>query len=73
MRALVCVRVAGGELQPFDACAVELALRMGAEVTVLSLCPPSAAEPLRALTRLGVARVILLSDPVYSSGSLPPI
>ena len=66
MRALVCVRVAGGELQPFDACAVELALRMGAEVTVLSLCPPSAAEPLRALTRLGVTRVILLSDPVYA-------
>ena len=66
MRALVCVRVAGGELQPFDACAVELGLRMGAEVTVLSLCPPSAAEPLRALTRLGVARVILLSDAVYA-------
>ena len=66
MRALVCVRVAGGELQPFDACAVECALQSGAEVTVLSLCPPSAKEPLRALTRLGVSRVILLSDPVYA-------
>ena len=66
MRALACVRVAGGELQPFDACAVELALRMGAEVTVLSLCPPSAAEPLRALTRRGGSRVVLLSDPVYA-------
>lgn len=66
MRALACVRVAAGEIQPFDACAVELALRLGAEVTVLSLGPPSAAEPLRALTRLGVKRVILLSDAAYA-------
>lgn len=66
MKALVCVRVAAGKVQPFDACAVELALRLGAEVTVLSLGPSSAAEPLRALTRLGVGRVVLLSDAAYA-------
>lgn len=66
MKALVCVRFVGGDLQPFDACALELGLRLAEEVTVLSLGPLSAREPLRALTRLGVGRAILLSDPAFA-------
>lgn len=66
MRILVCVKVVGGELNPFDACALEEALRIGGEVSVLSMCPPSAAEVLRPLTRLGVKNVYLLSDPCYA-------
>ena len=66
MRILVCVKVVGGELNPFDACALEEALRIGGEVSVLSMCPPSASEVLRPLTRLGVKNVYLLSDPCYA-------
>ena len=66
MRILVCVKVVNGELNPFDACALEEALRIGGEVSVLSMCPPSAAEVLRPLTRLGVKNVYLLSDPCYA-------
>lgn len=66
MKILVCVKVVNGELNPFDACALEEALRLGGEVSVLSMCPPSASEVLRPLTRLGVKNVYLLSDAVYA-------
>lgn len=66
MRILVCVKVVGGELNPFDACALEEALRLGGEVSVLSMCPPSAESVLRPLTRLGVKNVYLLSDSCYA-------
>ena len=66
MRILVCVKVVSGELNPFDACALEEALRLGGEVSVLSMCPPSAESVLRPLTRLGVKNVYLLSDPCYA-------
>ena len=66
MKILVCVKVINGELNPFDACALEEALRLGGEVSVLSMCPPSAADVLRPLTRLGVKNVYLLSDSVYA-------
>lgn len=67
MRIVVCIKIVEGELNPFDACALEAALRIeGGEVTVLSMSPLSAAEKLRALTRLGVKEVILLSDKLFA-------
>lgn len=66
MKILVCVKVVNGELNPFDACALEEALRLGDEVSVLSMCPPSAKDVLRPLTRLGVKNVYLLSDAIYA-------
>ena len=67
MKILVCVKVVAGELNPFDAAALEAALRIeGGEVTVLSMCPPSAADRLQALTRLGVKEVCLLQDKAFA-------
>ena len=51
MRIVVCIKIVEGELNPFDACALEAALRIeGGEVTVLSMSPMSAAEKLRDLS-----------------------
>lgn len=67
MKIFVCVKIVEGELNPFDACALEAALCVeNAEVSVVSMCPPSTAETLRSLTRLGVKDVFLLSDKVYA-------
>ena len=66
MNISVCVKVIDGELNPFDACAVECALRLGGNVTVVSMCPPSAENVLKPLTRLGVNKVILLSDKAFA-------
>lgn len=67
MKTAVCVKIVEGELNPFDECALEEALKFdGAEVYVVSMCPPSAADKLRSLTRLGVKRVFLLSDSLYA-------
>jgi len=66
-KILVLAKITEGELNPFDCAALEAALSVPeAEVTVLSMCPPSAEGALRALTRIGVSRVILLSDRVYA-------
>lgn len=67
MKILVCLKVIEGDLNPFDACALEAALTLCDErVTVLSMCPPSAAERLKQLTRLGDLDVILLSDSAFA-------
>lgn len=66
MNILVLVKIIAGELNPFDASALEYALRLGGDVTVVSMCPPAAERALLPLTRLGPSRVILLSDPVYA-------
>lgn len=66
MKIAVCAKLNRGELSPFDASALECALRLpGAEVTVLAMAPPRAEEPLAALTRLGV-RAVLVTDPLYA-------
>ena len=65
MKILVCVKIIKGEINPFDACALEAALQIGGEVTVLSMCPPSAKDALAALTRLG-AKVIMLCDNAFA-------
>lgn len=67
MRIVVCIKFVQNEINPFDACALECALgTQDAEVILLSMSPPSAEQPLKALTRLGVHRAILLSDPAFA-------
>jgi len=65
MKILVCAKVSGGEVNPFDQSAIEWALRLSRDVTVLSMAPPSARDVLLTLTRLG-AKVIHISDPAYA-------
>lgn len=68
MKILVCIRQGlDGEINPFDACAYEEALRVsGAEVTILSMGPLSAKDFLLRLTRLGAKKAILLSDKAFA-------
>ena len=68
MKILVCIRQGlDGEINPFDACAYEEALRIkGAEVTIISMGPPSAKDFLLQLTRLGAKKAILLSDKAFA-------
>lgn len=68
MRILVCVKqVAGGDLNPFDACALECALRIpNAEITVLSMGRTSVEGMLLELTRLGNVKGVLLSDMAFA-------
>ena len=68
MRIVVCVRQGlDGEINPFDACAYEEALRIeGAEVTLLSMGPTTAKDLLLNLTRLGAKKAILLCDRAFA-------
>ena len=67
MRIVVCIKFVQNEMNPFDACALECALgTQGAEVILLSMSPPSAGQPLKALTRLGAHQAILLTDPAFA-------
>jgi len=65
MKILVCVKVIKGEINPFDESALECALQLSDDVTVISMGPKSSAEVLLPLTRLGV-KVILISDSVFA-------
>ena len=65
MKILVCVKVINGEINPFDESALECALRLSNDVTVLSMSPKSAESTLKPLTRLG-SKVVLISDPIYA-------
>lgn len=65
MKILVCVKVVKGELNPFDESALESALSLSDDVTVISMGPKSSAEVLLPLTRLG-AKVVLISDSVFA-------
>ena len=65
MKTVVCAKVCGGEINEFDKCAVECALRLCDDVTVISMGPDSAKAPLEELTRLGV-KVILLCDKAFA-------
>lgn len=68
MKILVCVKqVQSGELNPFDACALETALRVpGAEITMLSMGRQSVKDMLLNLTRLGEIKGVLLSDTAFA-------
>ena len=65
MKILVCVKVIQGEINPFDESALECALRLSDDVTVISMGPESCRHTLQPLTRLG-ANVILISDSLYA-------
>ena len=68
MKIVVCLRQGlDGEINPFDACAYEAALRVeGAEITLLSMAPASVGEFLLGLTRLGAKKAVLLSDKTFA-------
>ena len=68
MKILVCIRQGlDGEINPFDACAYEEALRVkNAEVTIISMGPETAKDFLLRLTRLGAKKAILLSDKAFA-------
>ncbi len=65
MKIVVCVKVSKNEINPFDESALECALRMSDDVTVVSMAPKSAEKVLQPLTRIG-AKVILISDSIYA-------
>ncbi|MBR5508012.1 MAG: FAD-binding protein [Clostridia bacterium] len=65
MKILVCVKVIQGEINPFDASALECALTLSSDVTVVSMGPEKTKETLLPLTRLG-AKVVLISDNIYA-------
>jgi len=65
MKIIVCAKIIKGEINPFDASALEVALREGNDVTVVSMAPPTACDELTRLTRLGV-KVVMLSDSLYA-------
>ena len=61
MKILVCAKVCNGALNPFDESALECALRLSDDITVISMGPQSTKEILESLTRLG-AKAVLISD-----------
>lgn len=65
MKILVCVKVIKGELNPFDESALECAMQLSDDVTVISMGPKSCESVLKPLTRLG-AKVTLISDILFS-------
>lgn len=65
MKILVCVKVSKGEINPFDASALECALTLSNDVTVVSMGTESTKDVLLPLTRLG-AKVTLITDRIYA-------
>ena len=65
MKILVCLKIVKGEINPFDESALECALQLSDDVTVVSMGPKSCEAVLKPLTRLG-AKVTLISDSVYA-------
>lgn len=67
MKIVVCVKNVKGEINPFDECALECALQVeNAEIIVVSMGVPSTENMLKALTRLGISRAILLTDNAFA-------
>ena len=65
-KILVCLKYCKGELNPFDASALECALLTGSkDITVLAMAPKSVQENLKGLTRLGV-KAVLVTDMAYA-------
>lgn len=65
MKILVCIKVINGEINPFDESALECALQLSKDVTVITMGPKSCEEVIKPLTRLG-AKVILATDSLYA-------
>lgn len=68
MKIVVCVKqAASGEINPFDACAYEAALRIkDAQVLLLSMGPEKSKDFLLELTRLGAQEAYLLCDKAFA-------
>ncbi len=68
MKILVCIRQGiDGEINLFDACAYEAALKIkNAEVVIISMGPLTVKDFLLKLTRLGAKNAILLSDKAFA-------
>ena len=70
MKILVFVKPVKGEISPFDEAALETALRLkdrtGCEVIAAAMAPDSACDRMRALTRVGVDRSVLISDAAFA-------
>ena len=67
MKITVCVKFCNGEINPFDASALEYALRIpDAEVSILTMSPPPCKPALLSLTRLGVKEVAMLCDSAFA-------
>lgn len=67
MKVTVCVKYCQGEMNPFDASALEYALRLpDAEVSVLTMSPPSCKEALIQLTRLPIKEAVMLCDSAFA-------
>lgn len=68
MKIVVCVKqAASGEINPFDACAYEAALRIkDAQVLLLSMGPERSKDFLLELTRLGAQQAYLLCDKAFA-------
>lgn len=63
----VCVKLVDGDLNPFDECALEEALKINnAHVTVVSMGPMQWQSRLCFLTRLGDIDAVLLSDSAFA-------
>lgn len=63
MKIAVCVKVIKGEINPFDECALECALKVdNAQITVLCMGAETAETALSRISRLAIERIILLSD-----------
>lgn len=65
MKIIVCVKVIKGEINPFDESALECALQLSDDVTVVSMGPKLCDDALKPLTRLG-AKVVLISDVAFA-------
>jgi electron transfer flavoprotein alpha subunit len=67
MKALIFVKIDQGEFGPFDGSALECGLRLeGWETVAVSMGPPRAADAMGRLLRLGIAKSVLLSDPLFA-------
>ncbi len=68
MKTVVCIKQSvSGELNPFDACAYETALRIpDNEITLISMAPEKCGEFLSELTRLGAKEAWLLCDRAFA-------
>lgn len=68
MKIIVCIKqLADGEINPFDASALETALALEPEkITVVSMGPEKAKALLEGLTRLGPVEAVLLSDKTFA-------
>lgn len=68
MKIVVCIRQGrDGEINPFDACAYEEALKIkDSEIILLSMGVPKTEGFLKNLTRLGAKSAVLLTDTAFA-------